>query len=117
MNFASAGPWASSLALTRWTTLQPDSLTLTADADSLTNGRGGLALLTPEKPADRGPLVMVRSTDAPKLVEALAREGILCSTRDGSIRVSLHYYNTDGDVDMVLAAMDRHPDLLVRAPN
>jgi len=79
--------------------------------------RRGLALLTPEKPADRGPLVMVRSTDAPKLVEALAREGILCSTRDGSLRVSLHYYNTDGDVDMVLAALDRHPDLLVRAPN
>jgi selenocysteine lyase/cysteine desulfurase len=79
--------------------------------------RRGLALLTPEEPTDRGPLVMVRSTDAPKLVEWLAREGILCSTRDGSLRVSLHYYNTEGDVDLVLAALDRHPDLLVRAPN
>jgi selenocysteine lyase/cysteine desulfurase len=79
--------------------------------------RRGLALLTPEEPADRGPLVMVRSTDAPKLVEALAREGILCSTRDGSLRVSLHYYNTAADVDAVLAALDRHPDLLVPAPN
>jgi selenocysteine lyase/cysteine desulfurase len=72
----------------------------------------GLALLTPEEPADRGPLVMVRSTDAPKLVEALARDGILCSTRDGALRVSLHYYNTDADVDAVLAALDRHPELL-----
>ena len=79
--------------------------------------RRGLALLTPEEPADRGPLVMVRSTDAPKLIETLAREGILCSTRDGSLRVSLHYYNTEADVDMVLAALDRHPDLLVHAPN
>ncbi|HVS05972.1 MAG TPA: aminotransferase class V-fold PLP-dependent enzyme [Candidatus Dormibacteraeota bacterium] len=77
----------------------------------------GLALLTPEAPADRGPLVMVRSTDAPKLVEALARESILCSTRDGSLRVSLHYYNTAADVDAVLDAIDRHPDLLVQAPN
>jgi selenocysteine lyase/cysteine desulfurase len=77
----------------------------------------GLALLTPEEPAARGPLVMVRSTDAPKLVEALAREGILCSTRDGALRVSLHYYNTAGDVDAVLAALDRHPELVVRAPN
>ncbi|TMD10738.1 MAG: aminotransferase class V-fold PLP-dependent enzyme [Chloroflexi bacterium] len=76
-----------------------------------------LALLTPEEPADRGPLVMVRSSDAPRLVETLAREGILCSTRDGSLRISLHHYNTDGDVDMVLAALDRHPDLLVHAPN
>ncbi len=79
--------------------------------------RRHLALLTPEEPADRGPLVMVRSSDAPKLVETLAREGILCSTRDGSLRVSLHYYNTAGDVDTVLAALDRYPDLLVHPPN
>src|SRR5207244_11592305 len=76
-----------------------------------------LALLTPDEPADRGALGMVRSTDAPRLVGALAKQGILCSTRDGSLRVSLHYYNTEGDVDMVLAALDRHPDLLVHAPN
>jgi selenocysteine lyase/cysteine desulfurase len=76
--------------------------------------RRDLALLTPQEPADRGPLVMVKSTDAPKLVEALAREGILCSTRDGALRVSLHYYNTAQDVDAVLAALDRHPDLLIR---
>jgi hypothetical protein len=25
----------------------------------------------------------------------------------------LHYYNTAGDVDAVLAALDRHPELLV----
>jgi selenocysteine lyase/cysteine desulfurase len=79
--------------------------------------RRGFTLLTPEEPADRGPLVMVRSTDAPKLVEVLAREGILCSTRDGSLRVSLHYYNTAADVDAVLAALDRHRDLLPPATN
>jgi selenocysteine lyase/cysteine desulfurase len=28
--------------------------------------------------------------------------------------VSLHYYNTAQDVDAVLAALDRHPKLLVR---
>jgi selenocysteine lyase/cysteine desulfurase len=76
--------------------------------------RRGLALLTPDQPASRGPLVMVRSTDAARLVEALARDGILCSTRDGALRVSLHYYNSTGDVDAVLAALDRHPELVVR---
>ena len=75
----------------------------------------GLDLLTPVQPAERGPLVMVGATDAPRLVEALAREGILCSTRDGALRVSLHYYNTVSDVDAVLEAFDRHPDLLPRA--
>ena len=79
--------------------------------------RRGLTLLTPEEPAARGPLVMVRSTDAPKLVEALAREGILCSTRDGALRVSLHYYNLAEDVDAVLDALDRHPKLVVRNPD
>jgi selenocysteine lyase/cysteine desulfurase len=79
--------------------------------------RRGLALLTPEEPADRGPLVMVRSTEAPKLVEALAQDGILCSTRDGALRVSLHYYNTAQDVDALLSALDRHPDLLIRLAN
>ena len=74
--------------------------------------RRGLMLLTPEEPALRGPLVMVRSTDARQLVDALVREGILCSTRDGALRVSLHYYNTAQDVDAVLAALDRHPELL-----
>ena len=75
--------------------------------------RRGLALITPEEPALRGPLIMVRSTDAGRLVEALAQEGILCSTRDGALRVSLHYYNTPGDVDAVLAALDQHPELVV----
>ncbi len=77
--------------------------------------RRGLSLLTPEEPASRGPLVMVRSTDAARLVEALAGEGILCSTRDGALRVSLHYYNTPGDVDAVLGALDRHPELVVHS--
>ncbi len=72
----------------------------------------GLRLLTPEEPAERGPLVMIGSTDAPRLVAALAAEGILCSVRDGSLRISLHYYNTAEDVQAVLAALDRHPELL-----
>jgi selenocysteine lyase/cysteine desulfurase len=76
-----------------------------------------LWLLTPEEPAARGPLVLVRSPDAPRLVEALAKEGILCSTRDGALRVSLHYYNSEADVDAVLAALDRLPDLVARRPD
>jgi selenocysteine lyase/cysteine desulfurase len=77
--------------------------------------RRGWKLLTPEEPAGRGPLVMVASTDAPRLVETLAGEDILCSTRDGALRVSLHYYNNADDVDAVLASLDRHPDLVVAA--
>src|SRR6266480_4631193 len=47
MNFPSAGPWASSRALTRCATLLPWSVTLTFEADSLTRGSGGLASCNP----------------------------------------------------------------------
>ncbi len=60
----------------------------------------------------RGPLVCVRSTDAPALVRALAAEDVVASERDSSLRVSLHLYNTDDDVDAVLAALGRHRPLL-----
>ena len=60
-----------------------------------------------------GPLVCVRSTDAPALVDVLAAEDIVASERDSSLRVSLHLYNTDDDVDAVLAALARHRHLLL----
>ena len=59
-----------------------------------------------------GPLVCVRSTDAPGLVRVLAEEDIVASERDSSLRVSLHLYNTADDVDAVLAALGRHRSLL-----
>ena len=68
----------------------------------------GAAVATPP----RGPLVCIRSTDAPALVDALAREGIVTSERDSSLRVSLHLYNVDDDVDAVLAALARNRSLL-----
>ena len=60
----------------------------------------------------RGPLVCVRSTDAPALVAALAEDEIVTSERDSNLRVSFHLYNTDEDVDAVLAALARRRELL-----
>ena len=59
-----------------------------------------------------GPLVCIRSTDAPALVAAVAGDDIVASERDSSLRVSLHLYNTDEDVDAVVAALARHRALL-----
>ena len=55
----------------------------------------GADVVTPADPARRGPLVCVRSTDAPALVASLAEENIVCSLRDTNLRVAAHYYNTD----------------------
>jgi selenocysteine lyase/cysteine desulfurase len=60
----------------------------------------------------RGPLVCIRSTDAPALVAALATDDIVTSERDSNLRVSLHLYNTEDDIDAVLAALARHRALL-----
>jgi selenocysteine lyase/cysteine desulfurase len=72
----------------------------------------GATVATPREPAQRGPLVCVRSTDVDALVAALAGERIVCSERDASVRISLHLYNVEDDVDRVLDVLRRHPDLL-----
>ncbi len=41
-----------------------------------------------------------------------ARDGIVTSERDSNLRVSAHAYNTDEDIDAVLAALARHRELL-----
>src|SRR5581483_10755110 len=67
---------------------------------------------TPRDPSRRGPLVCVRSTDVGSLVSALADERITCSERDANLRISLHLYNVEDDVDSVLDALRRNRSLL-----
>jgi selenocysteine lyase/cysteine desulfurase len=72
----------------------------------------GTVVVTPRDPARRGPLVCIRSRDAGALVAALRDERIVCSSRDGNLRVSPHLYNVDEDVDGLLAALARQRHLL-----
>ena len=71
----------------------------------------GGVVVTPRDPEQRGALVCISSTDAPQLVAALGDAGIVTSERDGNLRVSAHAYNTEEDIDEVLAALARHRDL------
>jgi selenocysteine lyase/cysteine desulfurase len=70
----------------------------------------GATLATPRDA--HGALMCVKSTDARALVAALDADGIVTSDRDGNLRVSAHCYNTVEDVDAVLAALQRHRELL-----
>jgi selenocysteine lyase/cysteine desulfurase len=72
----------------------------------------GATLATPRHQDARGALVCVRSTDSKALVAALDADGIVTSERDGNLRVSAHCYNAREDVDAVLAALERHRELL-----
>ena len=69
-------------------------------------------MVTPRADAEHGPLVCVASTDPNALVAALAKEHIVTSTRDSSLRISLHLYNVEEDVDRVLEALAANRSLL-----
>ena len=66
----------------------------------------GLDVATPNDPARRGPLVVIRVRDAAALVARLSARGIIASSRDNGLRVSFHGYNSTDDCDAVLAALD-----------
>jgi selenocysteine lyase/cysteine desulfurase len=73
----------------------------------------GATVATPRGEAEIGPLVCVVSTDPDALVAALLEERIVTSSRDANLRISLHLYNVDEDVDRILAALARYRALLV----
>ena len=77
-------------------------------------GDAGFLVRTPAAADRRGPLVVVQSTDGPALVQRLAARGIVASCRGDGLRVSFHAYNTDDDVDTVIAALVAESDLLER---
>jgi selenocysteine lyase/cysteine desulfurase len=72
----------------------------------------GATVVTPRDHARRGPLLCVRSNDVAALVAALAGERIVVSSREDKLRVALHFYNVEDDVDTLLAALARNRSLL-----
>ena len=72
----------------------------------------GATVATPRDPEQRGPLVCVGSTDAAALVTTLGAERIVVSSREDKVRVALHFYNVDEDVDRLLDALARNRSLL-----
>jgi selenocysteine lyase/cysteine desulfurase len=72
----------------------------------------GATVVTPRGEGDRGPLVCVASTDPDGLVAALRERAIVTSSRDRSVRVSLHLYNTREDVERILDALAECRELL-----
>jgi selenocysteine lyase/cysteine desulfurase len=72
----------------------------------------GATVVTPRAATGRGPLVCVRSTDVGALVAALAAERIVVSSREDKLRIALHLYNVEADVDTLLDALTRNRSLL-----
>ena len=69
---------------------------------------------TPLDPRKRGPQgAAIRSQDAVKAVEELARRGIVATSRDNNVRVAFHYYNTPGDIDALVEAFKELKGLML----
>lgn len=72
----------------------------------------GATVVTPRGKGEHGPMVCVLSTDPHALVDALAADRIVVSTRDSNLRISLHLYNVEEDVDRILEALAANRVLL-----
>jgi selenocysteine lyase/cysteine desulfurase len=83
-------------------------------ADRLLSGLDDLGATVATGRGDReyGPLICVVSTDPNALVGALAAERIVTSTRDSNLRISLHLYNVEEDVERILTALAANRALL-----
>jgi selenocysteine lyase/cysteine desulfurase len=72
----------------------------------------GASVVTPADPAQRGPLVCVRSTDALALVAELAAERVVVSSRNENLRIAAHLYSTEEDIAGLLRVLGTHRHLL-----
>jgi selenocysteine lyase/cysteine desulfurase len=65
----------------------------------------GWASVTPDADARRGAMICVPSRASGPLSQELMRRNIYTSNRDDNLRICLHFYNNDEDVDVLLAAL------------
>ncbi len=68
----------------------------------------GWPAVTPMDDARRGPMVAVPSRDAAALFARLLEQDIVTSFRDDNIRATIHFYNSEADIDRFVAAMAAH---------
>lgn len=88
---------------------------IAALVQSLLEGARELGLRA-KTPADSvGPLCVLRCRDAAALVQKLAAQDIVCSSRHDGLRLSFHAYNNAGDVAAVLRVLKANRQLLAAA--
>jgi len=65
-------------------------------------------------PSSVGPLVVLRSLDAPAMLARLTARGIAVSIRRDGVRFAFHVYNTLDEVNAALSALKDNLDLMSR---
>ncbi|HEX5075723.1 MAG TPA: aminotransferase class V-fold PLP-dependent enzyme [Gemmatimonadaceae bacterium] len=70
-------------------------------------GTAGVRLVTPPERERRAGIVAVAPHDPAAASERLARAGVIHSLREGAIRLSPHFYNTEEEIDAALELLGR----------
>ena len=65
----------------------------------------GFPSVTPRQDERRGPMVCIQSTNSIALYTRLMERDIVTSHRNDNLRATFHFYNTDEDTDVLIAAM------------
>lgn len=65
----------------------------------------GWPSVTPARDDLRGPMICVPSRDSARLTAKLMERDIVTSYRDHGVRATIHFYNTDDDLDTFVAAL------------
>ncbi len=68
----------------------------------------GFELATPVEDEAHGAMLAVRVRDEHAIVDALAQEDIVTSSRDGNVRISPHFYNNLEDIERLLESLRRN---------
>jgi selenocysteine lyase/cysteine desulfurase len=81
----------------------------------------GWASVTPAEDERRGPMVCVPARDVAQLLATLMEQDIVTSFRDNNIRATVHFYNSEDDIDCFVAALKasrarHHPGAGARTP-
>ena len=102
--------------------LQEVGLDVVADqirvlASELIRGAAGLGIQIKTPRESVGPLVVLQTKDANKVVQLFGNEGVICSSRHDGLRISFHAYNTLDDVKAVLELIERNIELFVTSPD
>lgn len=77
--------------------------------------------VTPSADERRGPMVCVPARDPVQLFATLMEQDIVTSFRDSNIRATVHFYNSEDDIDRLVAALKasrarHHPGAPPRTP-
>lgn len=68
----------------------------------------GFELATPAEDEAHGAMLAVRVEDEHAIVDALAQDDIVTSSRDGNVRISPHFYNNLEDIERLLESLKRN---------